>query len=345
MNQSANVNPPPKPGLFREEVIAARRAQADRADILAIDPTATSWGVRIIVVGAVLAVLFLCFGRVNEYASGPAIVRLNGRTALSAQQTGVVTKVLVVPGQDVEQGDVLLQLYAAAELAELEAAQRELDDQLRKLLSRPDDQAAREQLVSLRVRRDLAETRLAQRTVRAPKRGTIGDVRVREGQVVEPGASLAELHDAQSTAGVSALLPGRYRPYLAKGHKLRFRLDGFHRQVLELEVERVGDQIVGPREAGRYLGPDLADAFPVQGPVVMVEARLPRRNFDSDGVAYDYAHGMQGTAEAVVRNEAVVFALLPVLKPWDGESRIMAGFRSLGGGLVDSVKGLVNRVF
>ena len=335
----------PRPALFRDEAIAHRRAQAERADVLAIDPQATSWGMRVIALGAVLAVLFLFVGRVNEYASGPAIVRLQGRTTLSARQAGVVTKVLAIPGQQVEQGDVLVQLHAADERAEVEAARRELDDQLRKLLQQPDDQVAREALVSLRARRDLAETRLAQRTIRAPHRGTVGDVRAREGQLVEPGASLAELHDAHSTAAVSALLPGRYRPYLAKGHKLRFRLDGFHRQVLELEVQRVGDQIVGPREAGRYLGPDLADAFAIQGPVVMVEAQLPRGSFDADGVKYDYAHGMQGLAEAVVRNEPVIYALLPVLKPADDGTGLLSGLRGMAASWLDNLRGLLQRAW
>ena len=332
-----------RPALFREEVIAHRRAQAERADVLAIDPQATAWGMRVIGLGAVLALTFLFVGRVNEYASGPAVVRLQGRTTLSARQAGVVSKVLAMPGQEVEQGDALVQLYAAEERAELEAARRELDDQLRKLLQQPDDQIAREALVSLRARRDLAETRLAQRTVRAPQRGTVGDVRAREGQPVEPGASLVELHEAHSTAAVSALLPGRYRPYLSKGDKLRFRLDGFHRQVLELEVQRVGEQIVGPREAARYLGPDLADAFAIQGPVAMVEAQLPHGSFDSDGIEYDYAHGMQGLAEAVVRNEAVIYALLPVLKPSEGAAGALTRLRDLTGRWLDNLRGLVER--
>jgi biotin carboxyl carrier protein len=334
-----------KPSLFRDEAIAHRRAQLERADLLAIDPNATAWGMRVIGLAALVSVLFLYFGRVNEYASGPAIVRLQGRTTLSARLAGVVARVDAVPGREVEQGDVLVQLHAADELAELEAARRELDHQLRKLLAEPDDRTAREALVSLRARKELAETRLAQRTVRAPHRGTIGDVRVREGQVVEPGATLAELLEAQSSASVSALLPGRYRPLLAKGHKLRFRLDGFHRQVLELTVTQVGDQIIGPKEAARYLGPDLADAFTIAGPVVLVEAHLPQRSFRTDGIAYEYAHGMLGMAEAVVRNERVAYALLPILKPWDSEASAPERTEAPAVSWLDNAKGLLHRAW
>lgn len=346
----------PKPTLFRQEALAARRAQVERADVLALDPTATAWGVRVIFLGLLTLLLFVWLGRLNEYATGPAMVRIEGRTTLNAKQPGVVTAVALRPGEDVEQGDIVVQLYAADEVADLEAAQKELDQQLHKLLQKPDDEVAREALVSLRARVALAETRVEQRTVRAPRRGTVGDVRVREGQVVDPGAVIAEMHDSTARATVSALLPGRYRPYLAQGHKLRFRLDGFQRQVLELTVTRVGDQIVGPREATRFLGADLADAVAVDGPVVLVEAQLPRGRFRADGAELSYAHGMLGSAEAVVRDERVLYALLPALKPGEGDAPVrsehfqlagwdVSGLLSHASALYEDVKGKVRRAW
>jgi multidrug resistance efflux pump len=284
------------------------------------------------------------------------MVRIEGRTTLSAKQAGVVTSVAARPGEDVEAGDMIVQLYAADELAELEAGRKELDQQLHKLLQKPDDEVARQALVSLRGRVALAETRVERRTVRAPRRGTVGDVRVREGQVVEPGAVIAEMHDSAAHATVSALLPGRYRPYLGKGHKLRFRLDGFQRQVLELTVTRVGDRIVGPREATRFLGADLADAVAVDGPVVLVEAQLPPGRFRADGAELTYAHGMLGAAEAVVRDERVLFALLPALKPAEANAPARRGGLQLAGwdlatltarldALYEDVKGKVRRAW
>jgi membrane fusion protein (multidrug efflux system) len=340
----------PSPTLFRQEALAHRRAQTERAEVLALDPAASSWASWVIGLGLALGLLFLWFGRLNEYATGPAMVRLEGRTTLSAKQAGVVTAVYVTPGQHVAQGDLIVQLYAADESAELEAAQRELEHQLHKLLQKPDDETARQALVSLRVRRELAETRLAQRTVRAPRHGTIGDVRVREGQLLEPGVIVAEMHDPTARASVSALLPGRYRPFLASGHKLRFRLDGFHREVLELTVLRAGDQIVGPREATRFLGADLADAVQIEGPVVLVEAELPRGSFRADGAELAYAHGMLGSAEAVVRDERVLYALLPVLKPAEGDQGRdrewdLAGLVERALSWAESVKGKVSRAW
>ncbi len=302
--------------LFRREAIDAQRVKELRADVLALDPRATSWGFGLLCAGMIVAVLFLILGRLNEYATGPAFVHLDGQTTLTGSLSGLVTEVNVTPGDRVEAGAILVRFHAADELAELEAATKEFESQLAKLLLRPDDPATREALVSLRSRRDLAQTRVDQRTLRAPHRGVVGDVRVRPGQIVEPGMRVVELQEARSVATVIALLPGRYRPMLHPGDKVRFELDGFQRRAHELTVSRVGDQIVGPSEAARYLGRDLADAFSISGPVVLVQATLPRTSFQVDGEQYIVTSGMRGKAEAVVRNEPIAYAFVPTLKQW-----------------------------
>jgi membrane fusion protein (multidrug efflux system) len=118
----------------------------------------------------------------------------------------------------------------------------------------------------------------------------------------------------QSGARLTALLPGRYRPLLGRDMRLRFIPDGFPRVVLHLRIERVGDQVIGPSEALRFLGRDLADTVPLQGPVVLVHARLPSRSFESEGVRYNFHHGMLGQAECAVRRESIAFALIPGLR-------------------------------
>jgi hypothetical protein len=91
----------------------------------------------------------------------------------------------------------------------------------------------------------------------------------------------------------------------------------------------VGDQIVGPSEAARYLGRDLADAFAIGGPVVLVQATLDRTSFDVDGEHYDFAGGMYGKAEAAVRNEPIAYAFVPSLKPWVDSVRPLEWARQL----------------
>jgi membrane fusion protein (multidrug efflux system) len=264
---------------------------------------------------------FAGVGRINEYASGPAFVQLDGRTTLTASAAGLVTQVLVKPGDRVAAGAELVRFHADQEVAELAAATREFDSQLSKLLLRPDDATTREALVALRTRRELAEQRLSARNVRAPAAGVIGDVRVRDGQLVDPGMRMIDLQGTASVATLTALLPGRYRPLLRAGGTLRFHVDGFHNLVHELTILRVGDQIVGPSEAQRFIGRDLADAVPIAGPVVLVQATLPSRQFSMDGQRFDFANGMYGKAEAVVRNESIAYALVPSLKAWTDSAR------------------------
>jgi membrane fusion protein (multidrug efflux system) len=302
--------------LFRREALEHQAARTARAEVLRIAPSSTAWISRLLVVALAVALFFVCVGRVNEYASGPALVRIDGRTALSSSHAALVSSVDVKPGDHVEEGAVLLKLFSSEEASDLEAATREFDDQLVKLMQRPNDAAAREALVTLRTRRELARARLEQRSLRAPHRGVVGDVRVRPGQLIEPGVAVLELRGDRADTSVVALLPGRYRPLLKPGAKLRFELDGFHRRAHELTVEDVGDQIVGPAEAVRYLGREQADALQLQGPVVLVQASLPSGSFEADGERFEFAHGMHGKAETIVRNEPVAYAFLPGLKQW-----------------------------
>jgi multidrug efflux pump subunit AcrA (membrane-fusion protein) len=205
-------------------------------------------------------------------------------------------------------------MHASGEAAELESVERELADQLAKLLRDPGDAAARDAMVSLRSRRDLARANLERQALRAPYAATVGDVRVRAGQLVEPGMPLLTLLGEDAGARLTALLPGRYRPLLARGQRLRFIADGFPRALHELAIERVGDQVVAPAEALRFMGRDASAQVALDGPVVLVHARLPGRTFASEGASYRFHHGMQGRAETAVRHDSIAFTFIPGLR-------------------------------
>jgi biotin carboxyl carrier protein len=302
--------------LFRREALEHQASRSARAESLRIAPSSTVWVYRLLCLALLCALFFAGLGRLHEYASGPALVRMNGRTALSASHSALVDSVEVAPGDRVEEGAVLVRLYSSEEAAELSAATREFDDQLLKLLQRPSDAAAREALVALRTRRELARSRLEQRSLRAPHAGVVADVRVRPGQLIEPGVSVIELRGDGAGGSVIAMLPGRYRPLLRAGAKLRFELEGFSRRSHELRVDDVGDQIVGPHEAARYLGREMADAVALDGPMVLVQATLPSASFEADGERFQFAHGMHGRAETIVRTEPLAYAFVPGLKQW-----------------------------
>jgi len=305
-----------KESLFRRSAIDHHARQGVKSELLRIAPASTAWGFYALYAGFGTLLVFGIFGEVNEYASGPAVVRIEGRTSITTSRPALVGEVLVQPGDIVTEGGALVQLYAAEEANELAAATRQFDDQLAKLLHRPDDALARQSLVELRTRKELAQARFDQRTLRAPHPGTVSDVRVRPGQVVEPGTSVVELEGENAQVTIAALLPGRYRPLLAPGAPLRFELDGFDKRGQQVAIQHVAAQVVGPAEALRFIGRDVADTFPVEGPIVLVRAVLPRATFADDDVEFRFAHGMHGHAETVVRSEPVAFALVPALKEW-----------------------------
>jgi membrane fusion protein (multidrug efflux system) len=111
-----------------------------------------------------------------------------------------------------------------------------------------------------------------------------------------------------------AFLPGHARPFLRPGMSLRVELDGFRYAYREVVIESVGDQVIGPVEVKRYLGPDLEDAVKVDGPLVLVKARMPSSSFESEGKVLGYFDGMSARAEARVRAEPIFLALFPGLK-------------------------------
>jgi hypothetical protein len=113
---------------------------------------------------------------------------------------------------------------------------------------------------------------------------------------------------------LSALLPGRYRPLLSPGMTLRFAADGFPREMHALVIESVGDQIIGAREALRYLGRDAEDAVTLSASVVLVRARLRSGGFESEGARYRFHHGMLGRAETAVRRDSIAFTFVPGLR-------------------------------
>jgi hypothetical protein len=105
------------------------------------------------------------------------------------------------------------------------------------------------------------------------------------------------------------------------GQKLRLEISGFRYAYRELTVEAIGDEVVGPEEARRYLGPEVADSVQLGGPVVLVRAKLPARTFNSEGRVFSYHDGMHGTAEVRVRTEPILLTLVPGLKVIFGETR------------------------
>ncbi len=315
-------------GVFREEALDHHMASARKeGDLLRISPAWIDWASWLLLGLAGAGVLFLALGRIHERATGVAVVRLGGRSEITATAAGTVSSVEAPPGTRVEQGASLVHLYGGPEAAELSRLEGEFELQLASRLRDPGDRGAEAALIGLTGQIELARARLAERDVRAPRSGVVADVRVRAGQQVVPGqviASLSSIHAAGSADGgprVAVLLPGKVRPQLEVGLPIRLELDGFRYAYQRLQIEAVNDEVLGPDEARRLLGSGVGEGAQISGPVVFAWARLPDDGFVVDGRRYSYYDGMWGSAQVSLRSEPLATALIPGLRVLTGGGR------------------------
>jgi multidrug efflux system membrane fusion protein len=246
---------------------------------------------------------------------------MKGQEDLTATAAGRVSRVLVSRGQHVKAGQPLVELYSGLETAERERMEQEFRAQLAASLLQPLDPSAQQALSALRSQLESSQARLRERSLRAPFDAVVNDVRVREGQHLNAGEVVVSILREGAESWALALVPGRYRPMLEPGQGFRLELEGFPYDYQELEVSVVSDELVGPAEMRRYLGPGLGDTVSVQGPVVAVMARLPASTFQSHERTYSYYTGMPGTARVRVRSRNGWVTLLPILEYLGGDDR------------------------
>jgi hypothetical protein len=137
---------------------------------------------------------------------------------------------------------------------------------------------------------------------------------VREGSRLEAGSYILTVADANTMPTMIALLPGQDRPRLRSGMTLQFNIPGYEKTNEKIPISEVGQEVIGPQEARRYVGDKIADALELKGPVVIVRARLSARTFESRDKTYTYHDGMTAKAEVSVRKRRVLVALVPFLE-------------------------------
>lgn len=300
--------------LFRRRAVELAAAGDSQGDLLRLSPEWTRWAYWVVIFGIVLGVAYVTFARASEWAEGQAIVHVQGATEITSKTAGTVADVLVQPGEDVKKGTLLLALTGDEERAQLQRLEQEFKLQLSRTLRDPGDQAARQSLVTLRVERELARSRLDELSIYAAADGTIEDVRVREGQAVIPGDHLLTLSGDETSCEVWSLMPARYRPELNEGAEIGFSVFGFRYAQVKAELASVGSQAIGPREVRRYLGSDIGDAIQIEGPAVIAKAKIPSCSFESDGDSFRFHRGMSGLSSIQLRREPLWAVLFPELR-------------------------------
>lgn len=300
--------------LFREQALAGRGEVEGYGDVVRLSPRWVTWCYRGLGCLVLASVALLLVGTVDHYSFGPAIVRLVARTEVTSGVDGALATVEVAPGQRVQAMQVLARLDDTQPRQALGRARRQLEVQLRKHMLDPDDPAATEAVIALRAEIEEARAALTQREIRAPRAGVVHDLRLRAGQHVNAGETVMTIGENGGKLEVVALLPGADRPQLRPGMPMRLELRGYPFAYQALEVTHVEQEVVGPTEAQRHLGPRVADSIAADQPVVIVRAAMTASTFEAKGRRFRYHDGMRATAAVRVRAEPIVTTLFPALE-------------------------------
>jgi multidrug efflux pump subunit AcrA (membrane-fusion protein) len=297
-----------EPQLYRHEAVESHARRHLSGDVIRIVPGWVPEAYVSVVLFVLAAVAYAVLGRIDHYSTGPAVVRIVGRTELTASTPGTIAEVMVAAGDEVEAGAILVRLYEPEPAGD--RLQREFDGALRDHLRDEDDAAAGQTLRGVRSQLEQADDRRESLLVRAPHAAVVGDMRVRVGQAVSPGDIVASLVAAADELQLVAILPGSDRPMLARGMPLRVEIRGFPHAYDDLVIDTVAQEIVGPAELQRMLGP-VAEGLGDTGAAVVVRARLRSTGFVADRGTFAYYDGMLATAHVRLRRQRVLDVLIP----------------------------------
>ncbi|WP_163864499.1 efflux RND transporter periplasmic adaptor subunit [Myxococcus eversor] len=301
--------------IFRQEALDHYNRSEIQGSVLRLTPgwvRATFWA---IMVQALVFAIVLGVVAVHDHARGPLLLRIKGQEDVTTTMPGRVSRILVSRGEWVSPGQSLVEFYSGDEEAQREQTLQEFRSRLAAQLLNPQSPSAQESVAGLRAQLDFNEARLSERSLKSPIRGRVQDVRIREGQYLGAGEVVVSVvSDGPVEVWALSLVPGRYRPQLRTGQPFRIELEGFAYQYTDLTVDAVSDELVGPAEVRRYLGPSLADVVTLEGSVVVVESRLPSDSFEVDGHTYHYYTGMPGTAWVRLRARSAWLTLFPILE-------------------------------
>ncbi len=172
---------------------------------------------------------------------------------LSANNTELVTSVRFSDGAFVHRGDILVQLKSTEEAADVSQARAAVDvaqsnynryntlAQAGFLAPAAMDQY-RSALEQARANLAAAQSRQADRVIRAPFAGRLGLTDIAPGALISPGATIVTLDDV-STVRVDFDVPDRYLPVLHVGGAIQARPDPYPNRVVNGRISNVDTRI------------------------------------------------------------------------------------------------------
>jgi hypothetical protein len=268
----------PSSRIFRQEALDHHGMRwTALGDILRGTP---AWlkGAYWLVVGVLLAGLaLLCTSTVDEYTTGPAIIRNQNKVAVSAPVSGTIVALDVAAGEHVKAGDRIAVLRSPVW---------------------PAGQAVRA---------------AAQEVIRAPTSGVVTETLVRSTRSVTKSDRLVTILGEPPRYEMLAFVPAYSVPQLVTGEPIALRLRSLSNSPVALRVASVAADTPGPDSAVRYLGDSQRARLPAVGPVLIVRAALEGTTIRVDGGSYPLYDGLEGEAEIRTGKVRVLFVLLPRL--------------------------------
>jgi membrane fusion protein (multidrug efflux system) len=228
-------------------------------------------------------------GLVVERAESVGTVRARDAVTITAKVTGIVSAIRFAEGQDVREGQALVELDAAALRAELDQARALLDD-ARSQLARarqlqPGTSIAAQRLDTLealarqaegRVR--AAQARAEELVVAAPFSGRVGLRQVSVGALVQPGTIVTTLDDV-SRVRIEFAVPEVFVAQLRAGSPVTARAAAFGDRRFRGTVAVVDTRIDTTTRTVRVISEfDNSDDALKPGLFMTVEVELRRRD-------------------------------------------------------------------
>jgi biotin carboxyl carrier protein len=224
---------------------------------------------------AVVSLLGGIFGKVNEYVSGPAMVRARDIVTATAGAPGRVYSVEVSVGNRVKAGDILVRLDGA--------------------IGPTPSKGNREQVL-------------------APDNGIVGEILVRSGQLVNQGEQVVSIVKEQSGYDLVAFLPSSYAQQLRPGMPMRVKVRGDPRLDEFTRIDSVSHELLALREAARNSGMEDFRGTEPPGPVVMVRSFLRSTKLMGDAGSNSYLSGMAVEVDVRIRSEPIIVWIFPASK-------------------------------
>jgi membrane fusion protein (multidrug efflux system) len=181
------------------------------------------------------------------------VAKSNRSVTITSNTTEQITRVLFTSGQSVRQGQVLVQLEAGEQQADVVQAQAnvrqaERDYARQRTLfqkgfvaqARLDD--AQAAVDTARAQLGAQRARAGDRTIRAPFPGVIGLSDAAAGQLITPGVEIATLDDL-SRINVDFQVPERYLNILRPGVPIEARADAFPDQAISGSIARIDTRV------------------------------------------------------------------------------------------------------